>query len=108
MCGQPCRATTTRRFGGRPASAPDDTAPLRGESVQPEQAAIFGERLDHLARALAQLPYEQREVLLLRSHGRMRFAAIAKIQGVSVNTVQGRYRYGMDKLRALLECEVDS
>ena len=87
------------------ASAGD--VPFAGESVRPDQAAIFGERLDDVARALAQLPYEQREVLLLRARSQMRFAAIAKVQGVSVNTVQGRYRYGMDKLRALLDCEVD-
>jgi RNA polymerase sigma factor (sigma-70 family) len=77
------------------------------EAVPPEQAAIFGEQLGHLTAALQQLPYEQREVLLLRSHGGLRFAAIAKAQGVSINTVQGRYRYAVDKLKSMLDPEAD-
>jgi RNA polymerase sigma-70 factor (ECF subfamily) len=85
----------------------DDAAPTASSDVRPDQAAIFDEQLDTLRRALAQLPYEQRETLLLRSFGHMRFAAMAKAQGVSINTVQGRYRYAMDKLRALLDSEAD-
>ncbi len=92
----------------RRAHAPlDEAAPMASDSVRPDQAAFFGEQLASLAKGLAQLPYEQRETLLLRSFGQMRFAAIAKAQGVSINTVQGRYRYGMDKLRALLDSEAD-
>jgi len=75
------------------------------DAPQPEQAAMFGEELARLGRALQQLPYEQREVLLLRSYSGMRFAAIARVQGVSINTVQGRYRYAVEKLRSLLDFE---
>jgi RNA polymerase sigma-70 factor (ECF subfamily) len=77
------------------------------EARQPDQAAAFGEQLSHLTEALEQLPYEQRETLLLRSHGQMRFAAIAKAQGVSINTVQGRFRYAVQKLRSLLDSEAN-
>ncbi len=88
-------------------SALEDVADPACDSPPPEQRAIFGEELSRLSRALLQLPYEQREVLLLRSHSGMRFAAIAKAQGVSINTVQGRYRYAMDKLRSLLNPEAN-
>ena len=74
----------------------------------PEQAAIFGEQLEHVQRALGELPYEQREVLLLRSLSQLPFAAIAASQGVSVNTAQGRYRYAIQKLQSLLECETET
>jgi RNA polymerase sigma-70 factor (ECF subfamily) len=77
------------------------------EGPAPEQAAIFGEELGRLTEALRQLPYEQREVLLLRSRSGMRFAALARVQGVSINTVQGRYRYAVDKLRSLLDSEAN-
>jgi RNA polymerase sigma-70 factor, ECF subfamily len=77
------------------------------EAPLPEQTAIFGEEFRRLAEALWRLPYEQREVLLLRSHSRLRFAAIAKAQGVSINTVQGRYRYAVTKLRSLLDSEAN-
>jgi DNA-directed RNA polymerase specialized sigma24 family protein len=35
----------------------------------------------------------------------MRFRAIAERQNTSVNTVKGRYRYGIQRLRAILDCE---
>jgi len=34
------------------------------------------------------------------------FKEIARIQDVSISTVQGRYRYGIDKLRSLLNGEL--
>jgi len=85
----------------------EDVADPACDSPLPEQRAIFGEELSRLSRALLQLPYEQREVLLLRSHSGMRFAAIARAQSVSINTVQGRYRYAVDKLRSLLSPEAE-
>ena len=69
----------------------------------PERAVVLSEAQQHLALALEQLPYEQREVLVLRYFGDLKFKAIAKSQGVSINTVQGRCRYGLEKLRSLLE-----
>ena len=69
----------------------------------PEEAVVLSEAQQHLATALEHLPYEQREVLVLRYFGDLKFKAIAKSQGVSINTVQGRYRYGLEKLRSLLE-----
>ncbi len=39
--------------------------------------------------------------------GQMKFKAIAKLQQTSINTVQSRYRYGIDKLRSLLNCETE-
>ena len=79
------------------------------DAPPPEQSGdLRRSSLSRLSRALLQLPYEQREVLLLRSHSGMRFAAIAKAQGVSINTVQGRYRYAVDKLRSMLDSEADS
>jgi RNA polymerase sigma-70 factor (ECF subfamily) len=83
----------------------DETGPAR-DSSSPDVRAIFGEELRQLARALGQLPYEQREVLILHVHGGMKFRAIARQQGVSINTAQGRYRYALDKLRSMLNGEV--
>ncbi len=75
-----------------------------GERWQPapEETVVLSEQQERLARALEQLPYEQREVLVLRTFGDLKFKAIAKSQGASINTVQGRYRYGLEKLRSLL------
>ncbi|MHC4620904.1 MAG: RNA polymerase sigma factor [Planctomycetota bacterium] len=83
----------------------DEVHQLASNIDAPGCAAIFGEESRRLEWALAKLPYEQREVLLLRLYSGMKFKAIAESQGVSINTVQGRYRYGLDKLRSLLNSE---
>jgi len=56
-----------------------------------------------LADSLAALPDEQREVVILKVFEGMTFKEIARICGLSVNTAASRYRYGLSKLRALLE-----
>ena len=68
---------------------------------------IFTEQAGRLSEVVAQLPEEQREVVLLRLTADMKFRDIAKLQQVSINTVQGRYRYGLDHLRSMLNGEVD-
>jgi len=68
--------------------------------------AIRTEQMQKLSRALTDLPYEQREVIVLRLHGDMRFRQIAKLQKTCIKTVQSRYRYGLDKLRSILNGEV--
>ena len=96
-----------RNKAGRrnPGVAQDQTSPA-ADSCHPDVRAIFGEELRRLAWALEQLPYEQREVLILHVHGGMKFRTIARQQGVSINTAQGRYRYALDKLRSMLNGEV--
>ena len=72
------------------------------DSSDPEKLIICNEQLQLLSSALVQLPYEQREVIVLRMHGQMRFGLIAKSLGISTNTTKGRYRYGIEKLRSIL------
>jgi RNA polymerase sigma factor (sigma-70 family) len=94
-----------RNKAGRIRQNMDTRTPMT-EKDQPDAAAMFGEELRRLSLALWQLPYEQREVLLLHSYSDMKFKTIAKQQNVSINTVQGRYRYALDKLRSMLNGEV--
>lgn len=89
--------------------APDasDVEPQADERMIPLSQAIHEEELRRLADALAVLPYEQREVIVLHLQGDQTFRAIAAMQGESINTVQSRYRYGIDKLRSILNGEVE-
>jgi RNA polymerase sigma-70 factor (ECF subfamily) len=73
----------------------------------PVQWAILSEELQLLSDAMAKLPYEQREVVGLYMQGGMTFRQIAKARNASINTVQGRYRYGLNKLRSILNGEVE-
>lgn len=86
-----------------------DTAvaePAAPDHQRPDLAAMFGEELGFVGGALAELPYEQREVVVLRLCSGLRFRTIARMQRVSTNTVQGRYRYGLDRLKTLLNGQI--
>ena len=85
----------------------DGIGPLASTSDCPEQTMILSEETQLMIEALSRIPFEQREVIILRIKGGMKFTEIAKIQGVSVNTVQGRYRYGLDKLRSAMNVRLD-
>lgn len=71
----------------------------------PVQSVIGSEESTQLASAMAQLPDEQREAVILHLKAGMKFREIAKMQDVSINTAMGRYRYGLNKLRSVLDGE---
>ena len=73
----------------------------------PETAAICNEQMLKLGGALANMSAELREVVVLRSRGAMTYQEIARIQDVSIPTVQRRYHSGLDKLRVLLDGEIE-
>ena len=79
---------------------------LEQAEEEPSRIIACNEELRLVSSALAELPHEQREVIALRMHGQLRFKAIAKSLGISVNTVKGRYRYGIQKLRSILNGEI--
>jgi RNA polymerase sigma-70 factor (ECF subfamily) len=49
------------------------------------------------------IPYEQREVIVMRLYGDLSFKEIAKLTEVSVNTALGRMRYGLLSLRKIAD-----
>jgi RNA polymerase sigma-70 factor (ECF subfamily) len=53
--------------------------------------------------ALAKLPAEQREVIVLKIWHRYTFEQIGELVEISPNTAAGRYRYGLQKIRAALK-----
>ena len=73
---------------------------------EPLNGVIFNEQASALAAALALLPNEQREVIMLHAHGRQSFSSIANSLGMSCDTIKSRYRYGMQKLQAVFQEEV--
>ena len=54
-------------------------------------------------RALATLPQDQREAIVLKIWHEHTFDEIGELLGISPNTAAGRYRYGLQKLRAQLK-----
>ena len=96
------RVRSLNRAKVRPAPVANDA----GEASPPEAAALQNERTRLIEQALAQLPSEQREVVILHLQGEMAFRDIAQAQEASINTIQSRYRYGLGKLRSLLDGKV--
>ena len=94
-----------RRRREQPASL-EDAARLTASSDGPVQMMAKTEQMQRLRALVDELPYEQREVLMLRVHADMKFREIARHQGISLKTAISRYRYGLDKLRSMLNGEV--
>jgi RNA polymerase sigma-70 factor (ECF subfamily) len=76
-----------------------DEAPLRFEGPSPEQAAITASEGRRLDDAIAALPEEFREVLVLREIEELSYRDIAAIVNVPIGTVMSRLARG----RALLK-----
>ena len=79
---------------------------LGSGSDGPMEQTIGSEESGRLIDLLNRLPYEQREVIVLHLHHGIRFREIADALDISINTVQSRYRYGLEKLRTILNSVV--
>ena len=83
---------------------------IRGQSreVDFDQAPVWLERRDTsretslaLQSALARLPQEQREIVVLHVWGQLTFEEAASVAGISLGTAASRYRYGIAKLKEI-------
>ena len=84
----------------------DEVQPAVSKMRRPDEWIIYDEQFQQLCNAMAQLAYEQREAVVLHIQGSMKFREIAKLQKTSIKTVLSRYRYGLNKLRSILNGEV--
>jgi len=84
----------------------DAAEAMSANSDCPVEYAVGSEQARRLQELLGHVPYEQREIIVLHLHQEMRFREIAEALGVSINTVQSRYRYGLDKLRSIFNSMV--
>lgn len=92
-----------RRFKAVPL---DETAPAISHRLSPDDRAAKSEQSQRVNDALSEVPHDQREVILLRLYGGMKFKEIAGVQKTSVNTAKSRYQYGIKKMQSLLNGEV--
>ena len=68
-----------------------------------EKPADANPREQAAMRCLTELPVEQREVIVLKIWHGCTFEEIADLQEASPNTIAGRYRYGIQKIKARLK-----
>jgi RNA polymerase sigma factor (sigma-70 family) len=101
------RARDHYRQRARERWAPlDDAGQVADGADGPVQIVGDAELMHKLRAAVAELPYQQREVVMLRVQAGLKFREIAAHQNTSIKTVLSRYQYGLDKLRSRLNSEV--
>jgi RNA polymerase sigma-70 factor (ECF subfamily) len=99
------RHSAARLAARRPAGATLPPDELTASTDQPDEG-VDPHLLRRLGAALAVLPPNQREVLTLKIDGGLTFAEVAAVLGIRPNTAASRYRYALEKLRALLKEDV--
>ena len=97
------RARNTNKAKHHQSVGLEAAGSLGSRSNEPSASIICNEQLKQLSGAMAQLPYDQREIVLLHHQAAMTFKTIAESLDISNNTAKSRYRYGIDKLRLILD-----
>jgi RNA polymerase sigma-70 factor (ECF subfamily) len=78
-----------------------DTLPLMDDNI--EDKIIIDQIHKQIRVLIEELPYDQREVVIMRHFGNMSFKEIAEVTNVSINTSLGRMRYALINLRKLIK-----
>ena len=98
LCVDQSRRDRFRRTDSLDAQGPDDEPAMvdsvPGREIDPSRGAESSRLRPVLAKALAALPDEQREVFLLREQAGVPFKEIAELTGVNENTVKSRTARG--------------
>ena len=92
-----------RRAKARPAGGPLDESHESTLSLRPEQESSLQWR--DLLRGLAQLPADQRSVILLVSVEDLSYAEAANVLGIPIGTVMSRLARGRERLRQLTDAD---
>ena len=75
-----------------------ETVPVFAPASEADEGAFR----EALSAALGELPPDQRAVVHLKLWAGLTFEQIGELLSIPLNTAASRYRYGLDKLRALL------
>lgn len=70
--------------------------------IKNEETRICDNDKDALYKALSILPFEQKEVIVMKFFHGMTFEEIGSYTGISFGTLSSRYRYGIKKLKKIM------
>lgn len=93
-----------RRPAVRAGNLDEQSAPGRGET--PEQRAIAHETSKIVETAVADLPPQQRMVVVLRVWNGLNFSEIADIAGIAESTARSNMTRGLESLRKALSPQI--
>ena len=80
-----------------------DFMPQRSRNAVEEM--IHEEKINKVRQLIEQLPFEQREVVIMRHYGELSFKEISKILNININTALGRMHYAILKMREIIKEE---
>ena len=89
-----------KRNGGTTDQPLDEIESHAADGPDPEQSALISDRRRHVAAALAALPAEAREVLVLREIEDFSYKHIALVLDLPIGTVMSRLARAREKLAA--------
>lgn len=91
------------RSAGREKAAKEGLKLVTDDELPAADHHMQGSEMEEkLKRAIALLPEAQRQVLMLRYYGNMKFVEIAQLLGCPLNTALGRMHKAMLKLKELM------
>ncbi|REH01860.1 RNA polymerase sigma factor [Flavobacterium aquicola] len=76
---------------------------MSDDSLTIENQIIADQVEVDIRRLVEELPFDQKEVLMMRMYQDMSFKEISETTGVSINTALGRMRYAIMNLRKIIE-----
>ncbi|MBI3299062.1 MAG: sigma-70 family RNA polymerase sigma factor [Elusimicrobia bacterium] len=91
------------RRAKQPEAAGDALDALPSGDLDPAAAGERAETLGQVDAAIAALPFEQRQVFLLREFGGMPFKEVAELLEIPLGTALSRMNAALEKLRGRLE-----
>ncbi|MDY5005762.1 MAG: sigma-70 family RNA polymerase sigma factor [Prevotella sp.] len=68
-----------------------------------EQELVNEQVLEDVRRLMDYLPFNQREMVVMRYYQNMPFREIAETLGISINTALGRFRYAILNMRRMIK-----
>jgi RNA polymerase sigma-70 factor (ECF subfamily) len=63
---------------------------------------IYEEKINYVRSLLDKLPFEQKEVVILRHYGGLSFKEISQMLDININTALGRMHYAVLKMREMV------
>jgi RNA polymerase sigma-70 factor (ECF subfamily) len=102
-CLNRARDVLRKTYRSEPFTSELDLWPSQEQAVT--DLASSNEDRKRVLTAMNTLPLEQREVVTLKIHSQLTFREISELLEIPSNTAQSRYRYALEKLKALLVTE---
>ena len=78
---------------------------MASNSKNASEQIIHDEKINYVRALLDKLPFEQKEVVILRHYGGLSFKEIAQLLDININTALGRMHYAILKMRELVSKE---